>query len=124
MEILNRLNEVNEVNLTNKHVRFLFKRLNIKIEVLEQVEHNEEIEPIMEDINDYLQELKEAIDELIETKDDKMAKKFVGIFFEMIETKTNGIEHVEHDRELTSRIDDISVFLVKLKEVTGELLLK
>jgi 23S rRNA C2498 (ribose-2'-O)-methylase RlmM len=124
MEILNRLNEINEANLTNKHVRFLFRRLNIKIEVLEQVESNEEIEPIMEDINDYLQELKEAIHELIETKDDKMTKKFVGIFFEMIETKSNGIEHVEHDKELTSRVDDISVFLVKLKEVTGELLLK
>lgn len=122
MQILNQSTESTNVIMTKRFVNFLFERLNTKFEGLENAGGDEEITFIFEDITQYFQELKIVIHDLLEEKRDTMTKKFVQFLFEMIDTKADGLDSVENHKDLTSTIGDINVFLLKLKEVTRELL--
>lgn len=122
MDILTRSNEATNVNLTQRFVKFLFEMLDTKFEGLENADGDEEITSIFEDINRYLQELKEVTCELLEEKKDPTTHKFVHFLFEIIGTKYDNFDSADSHKDLTSIVGDINVFLLKLKEVTRELI--
>lgn len=122
MDILTRSNEATSVNMTNRLVKFLFERMETKFEELENAGGDVEITSIIEDINRYLQEIREVAFELVEDKKDPMTHTFVQFLFEMIDAKYDVLDSADNHKDLTSIVNDISVFLVKLKEVTRELI--
>jgi hypothetical protein len=123
VDILNRSSEAATiVNMTNRHVKFLFNELGRKFESLENAGSDVEINDIVEDIDVYLNELREVAFELVEAKKDPMALDLVQFLFERIDCKYEAFDSAENHKELKSIVEDMKVFLDKLKEVTQKLI--
>jgi hypothetical protein len=103
-------------------VKFLFNELGRKFESLENAGSDVEINDIVEDIDVYLNELREVAFELVEAKKDPMALDLVQFLFERIDCKYEAFDSAENHKELKSIVEDMKVFLDKLKEVTQKLI--